>query len=354
ENRSKIINYILEHPGTHFNELLRNIGISTGTLVYHLNILETYEIIQKIKVGQFLLYYSCLEKNLLINSEGKISKSRTTLDILQLISEEPGMYQNQIAKSLNLHHKTVKYHLSKLLQNDAIYKQKKKGRPRYYPVMKIILCGDGRIGKTTLATVFCKQIYKDHEITVAVDLHIKKIWVDGELQVLQIWDLSGQEHFRFLLPQFFRGVHGVILGFDISRPSSFRNLQNWLKIIPEVPILLIATKADLGYHSTLDRTDVLEFVAQHNFVDFEEVSAKENFNVETPFKRLFEFIKGFEPDTTPIEFSNEVIQQKSLRFWYLGKDMELRQIRIGNSFEFLKSKEDLELFNYFLERNTKG
>ncbi len=135
ENRSIIINLILEEPGVHFNELLRRVGISAGNLAWHLDILESYKIIQKRRVGQFLVYYSFLEKNPLSNLDPKLMKSKTSLEILQLIGDNPGMYQNQIAKRLDLNHKTVKYHLEKLMEAKVIYGERKRGRQIFYPII---------------------------------------------------------------------------------------------------------------------------------------------------------------------------------------------------------------------------
>jgi len=134
-NRSLIINLILEEPGVHFNEILRKVGISAGNLAWHLDILESYKIIQKRRVGQYLVYYSYLAKNPLSNLDPKLMKSKTTLEILQLIGDNPGAYQNQIAKRLDLNHKTVKYHLDKLMEAKLIYGEKKKGRQRFYPII---------------------------------------------------------------------------------------------------------------------------------------------------------------------------------------------------------------------------
>ena len=135
ENRSLIINLILEEPGIHFNEILRKVGISAGNLAWHLDILDSYKIIQKQRVGQYLVYYSYLEKNPFTTLDSKLMKSKTTLEILQLIGDNPGMYQNQIANRLDLNHKTVKYHLEKLLEVKMIYTEKKWGRQRFYPII---------------------------------------------------------------------------------------------------------------------------------------------------------------------------------------------------------------------------
>lgn len=134
ENRDQIIRLVLENPGIHFNELLRKMEISAGNLAWHLDILETFKVIYKQRVGQFLVYFPYLEKNPLSKLELKLQKSQTTLEILQLLGDHPdGMFQSQIARRMDLNHKTVKYHLEKLIDADIIKITKEGRRIRYFP-----------------------------------------------------------------------------------------------------------------------------------------------------------------------------------------------------------------------------
>jgi predicted transcriptional regulator len=133
ENRLKIIDIIIDHPGIHFNALLREIGISAGNLAWHLDLLETFKVVRKERMGQYLMYYPYLEKNPISRLDPKLQKSKTTLEILRLIDDNPGIYQNQIAKRLDIDHKTVKYHIDKLIENEIIYMKKEKGNKGFYP-----------------------------------------------------------------------------------------------------------------------------------------------------------------------------------------------------------------------------
>lgn len=114
ENRSKIIDFILDSPGIHFNELLRETELSPGNLVWHLDVLETYHIIGKKNVGQYLVYFPLYDYNPMSNIDIKLAKSDTTLQILNMIEDNPGTYGSEIANKLDLDHKTVKYHIEKL------------------------------------------------------------------------------------------------------------------------------------------------------------------------------------------------------------------------------------------------
>jgi Ras-related protein Rab-1A len=176
-------------------------------------------------------------------------------------------------------------------------------------IYKIIIGGDGGIGKTTLLKVFCGECFSNQDMTIGFEIFTKDVFINDSKKLMQIWDLSGQDHFRFLLPDYFKGAHGVILGFDMSRRTSFLNLRTWMTILmakcPEAPVILIATKADRGYHPTLSSSLAQDFASKFHMLDFLEVSAKNHFNVETPFKRLVEFINNLDQGSKKIKFSKE-------------------------------------------------
>ncbi len=184
-------------------------------------------------------------------------------------------------------------------------------------VYKIIIGGDGGIGKTTLLKVFCGECFSNQDMTIGFEIFTKDVFINGSKKLMQIWDLSGQDHFRFLLPDYFKGAHGVILGFDMSRRTSFLNLRTWMTILmakcPEAPIILIAMKADRGYHPTLNSSLAKDFASKFHMLDFLEVSAKNNFNVETPFKRLIEIINNLDHGSKKIKFSETAELIETLR-----------------------------------------
>ncbi|MFX1430081.1 MAG: winged helix-turn-helix transcriptional regulator, partial [Promethearchaeota archaeon] len=133
ENRNKIIDLILNEPGIHFNELLRRTGLAAGNLVWHLDILLTYKVIGKKRIGNFIAYFPYYQKNPISNVDLKLQKSKLTLEILETIEKNPGLWNNIITKKFKLDHKTIQYHLDKLIDLDLI-KYKKDGRKKkIYP-----------------------------------------------------------------------------------------------------------------------------------------------------------------------------------------------------------------------------
>ena len=133
ENRNKIIDLILKEPGIHFNELLRKTELAPGNLVWHLDILETYKVIGKKRVGNFIVYFLYYQKNPISNIDLKLSKSKLTLDVLETIEREPGIWSNIITKKFEVDHKTIHYHVKKLLELGLITLKKEGRKKMIYP-----------------------------------------------------------------------------------------------------------------------------------------------------------------------------------------------------------------------------
>ncbi len=133
ENRNKIIDLVLNEPGIHFNELLRRTGIAAGNLVWHLDILKTYKVIGKKRVGNIIAYFAYYQKNPISNIDLKLQKSKLTLEILEMIEREPGIWNNKITKKLKVDHKTILYHIKKLIELDLLNIKKEGRKNKFFP-----------------------------------------------------------------------------------------------------------------------------------------------------------------------------------------------------------------------------
>ncbi|TFG20733.1 MAG: hypothetical protein EU530_02240 [Promethearchaeota archaeon] len=127
EMRNKVLDLIIDEPGIHYNELFRKSETSASNLAWHLDILETYKIIKKARVGNYLVFYPFIDKNPFAEFNHNIVKSKTTLEIFGIIADNPGIHSSKIAHRMEIDHKTVKYHVDKLRDVDLVF-LKKEGR----------------------------------------------------------------------------------------------------------------------------------------------------------------------------------------------------------------------------------
>jgi len=134
ENRLNILKEILNNPGIHQNELLRNCDLQKGQLQWHLDVLLKYHIIKKEKYGQYTIYFPITTSiESIENFKNLPAKSETTNKIFELIQKNPGISASEISQKVNLARNTVKYHIDKLSENNLILFKEKGRKIELYP-----------------------------------------------------------------------------------------------------------------------------------------------------------------------------------------------------------------------------
>jgi small GTP-binding protein len=117
---------------------------------------------------------------------------------------------------------------------------------------KTIIAGEGGVGKTTLLHQYIRGEFRpDIKSTIGSNFFVKYVKIPQAKNIitLQIWDLAGQEHFRWVRQAFYKGARGIVYMFDLTRRESFMNLQFWKEEIENIigvkPSILVGNKLDL-------------------------------------------------------------------------------------------------------------
>ncbi len=121
-NRRRIYERIKEKPGVHFSALLKDLGIKSGTLSHHINILEKEEFIKSRQSGMFRRFFLYGEKPLLTFGLPSIQER-----ILKVIMDHPGISQSGISKETGSNKMKVNYHV-KMMRDAELLTMEKKGR----------------------------------------------------------------------------------------------------------------------------------------------------------------------------------------------------------------------------------
>ncbi|MHA1238500.1 MAG: Rab family GTPase [Candidatus Odinarchaeia archaeon] len=167
-------------------------------------------------------------------------------------------------------------------------------------LFKVIVAGEGGVGKTTLINRFITGEFTHSKTTIGVAFYIAEVKLNSAFLKLQIWDLGGEERFRTILPSFCRGARGAFIIFDLSRYSTFLRINEWIELIKkstgEVPIFLIGAKADLIDENEFDESQIEDIVKKYNLDKYYATSAVTGLNVEQVFKdmanRIYEKVTG--------------------------------------------------------------
>ena len=93
-----------------------------------------------------------------------------------------------------------------------------------------------------------------------------------------------------LLVRIIRGAVGALLVYDISKHSTFENVERWLKELRDhaeanIVVMLVGNKSDLRHLRAVETDEAMAFSEQHNLA-FIETSALDASGVDTAFQRI--------------------------------------------------------------------
>jgi small GTP-binding protein len=160
---------------------------------------------------------------------------------------------------------------------------------------KILVLGDGEVGKTSLIRRFVVDKFDDkYVLTIGSKVTAKALQINMNgtpiYLKLQIWDILGQKGYNKLYNSTFRGSKGVLLVADITRKDTLKSLENyWIptikKLIGKVPFIVLANKSDIRKGAEFDEKALKEFAGKYK-APFFNTSAKTGKNVEQAFHAL--------------------------------------------------------------------
>ena len=119
------------------------------------------------------------------------------------------------------------------------------------PTYKVVIAGDGNVGKTSLVRRYCDGKFEESRImTLGVDFQLKTMSVGDKTIKLSIWDVAGQNRFVSFRDTFYRGAHAAALVYDVTSPATFFSLMHWRdeiqSVVPNIPMVVIGNKTDLN------------------------------------------------------------------------------------------------------------
>jgi small GTP-binding protein len=157
---------------------------------------------------------------------------------------------------------------------------------------KVVLLGEGRVGKTSLISRFVKDKFDSEEAsTVQANMYNKKkVSVDGRAIDLSIWDTAGQERFHALGPIYYRNSNGAVLVYDITDADTFEKVKMWIKELKAVvgdsiSIVICGNKADMERDRDIDEAIAQKYATKESALHF-NTSARGNMNVTEAFEAL--------------------------------------------------------------------
>ena len=116
---------------------------------------------------------------------------------------------------------------------------------------KILTLGESGVGKTCILRRFVENKFiKNHLATIGIDFRTKTIPINDYEVKLKIWDTAGEERFRNITNQYYKGADGIILVYDLNNKDTLTKIKDWMNQIHQntsndIGLVLVGNKSDL-------------------------------------------------------------------------------------------------------------
>ena len=156
----------------------------------------------------------------------------------------------------------------------------------------VLLLGDTTVGKTSFIDRYCGKDFNQNLATIGIESRVKDILKNNKDIKLSIYDTAGQERYRKIVKNYYKGADGIILMYDVSNLDSFNAIKIWIESIKEnkdikkIGFIVVENKCDLPDEDKKVTDKMREDMEKD--IDFEIIvaSAKKKINVDEAFDLL--------------------------------------------------------------------
>jgi GTP-binding nuclear protein Ran len=149
---------------------------------------------------------------------------------------------------------------------------------------KIVLVGDGNVGKTTWAKKFLTSGFEHKYFpTLGVEVHPIHVKTNKGPMVFNIWDCAGQDKYEGLRDGYYVLGDGAIVMCDATNQESMEHVGKWSNDVSRVcsknnefPIVEVVNKCNNG-------------IFPHNYIG---ISTKNDLNLMEPLLQLVRKIRN--------------------------------------------------------------
>ncbi|SCU87644.1 LADA_0E05292g1_1 [Lachancea dasiensis] len=125
--------------------------------------------------------------------------------------------------------------------------------------IKIVVVGDGAVGKTCLLISYTQGRFPEEYVPTVFENYVTNIkGPKNKIIELALWDTAGQEEYSRLRPLSYTDVDILMVCYSVASRTSLHNVEElWIPEVrhfcPSTPIMLVGTKSDLYASDQLDK-----------------------------------------------------------------------------------------------------
>merc|ERR1712025_693175 len=173
---------------------------------------------------------------------------------------------------------------------DCLTEQHRMAQEQEMPTFKLVLVGDGGMGKTTFVKRHLTGVFeKKYVATLGVEVHPLVFHTNRGPIKYNVWDTAGQEKFGGLRDGYYIQAQCAIIMFDVTSRITYQRVPNGHPALERVcndpagrriPIVLVGNKVDVKDRKV--KPKAINYHRKKN-LQYYDLSAKSNYNFEKPF-----------------------------------------------------------------------
>ncbi len=132
EKRGMVRGYLAANPGANFTAIRNDLKMATGTLTYHLQVLEHEGILRSWADGRYRRY--ALSGHPIAEVQPRLTDIELVL--LQNLLENPGRTQRDLTLASGLSQPTISYHMGKMASLGVVSVRREGWRKRYFAALR--------------------------------------------------------------------------------------------------------------------------------------------------------------------------------------------------------------------------
>ncbi len=156
---------------------------------------------------------------------------------------------------------------------------------------KILTIGESGVGKTCILRRFVENKFlKNHLATIGIDFKTKTVNVKNKEIKLKIWDTAGEERFRNITQQYYKGADGIVLVYDVTDEASYDKIKDWMDQIisnttrDNIGLVLLGNKCD--FEERVITEEQGKKLAEELKISYFETSALNGQGINEAFEQL--------------------------------------------------------------------
>ena len=156
---------------------------------------------------------------------------------------------------------------------------------------KILTIGENGVGKTSILRRFVENKFlKNHLATIGIDFKTKTVNIKNKEIKLKIWDTAGEERFRNITQQYYKGADGIVLVYDVTDEASYDKIKDWMDQIisnttrDNIGLVLLGNKCDFEERAITEEQG--KKLAEELKISYFETSALNGQGINEAFEQL--------------------------------------------------------------------